>query len=308
MATLCSIPPELRIEILSKLPDLRSLAAAICTSRAIYQAFQIARYGVLERVLYAESPLASIIGDIDCLLPQDCVAALQDGSSSVRGKAIDMLCVHQGFVSGWCRQFCVENLQELPAEARNPALPSERMRIQRAFYRFWALSRAIAASGIKSRSSSDHLAFAKRYMWRYSLWEIADLTLIYRYIHDWTAIQRTISALALLDLPVLYGLLFPAFCTFETDVARDLTWDRSWVALFYADRTNRSDDSTAFPPRCICTRRDMPADEYDACLRGTADDIETTLWVECFDEEVRYDLALWDDSRLERMGLFLPLV
>jgi hypothetical protein len=41
----------------------------------------------------------------------------------------------------------------------------------------------------------------------------------------------------------------------------------------------------------------MPADEYDECLRGTAEDLSTILAVKGLDEEeVRYDLALWDDS------------
>ncbi|KAA8914717.1 hypothetical protein FN846DRAFT_901781 [Sphaerosporella brunnea] len=206
MATLCSIPSELHIEILSKLPDLRSLAAAIFTSRAIYKAFIIARHDVMQRVLDAEIPLASIIGEIDCLLPPHCVAALKQ---------------------------------------------------------------------------------------------------------QWTVIQRTESSLALLDLPVLYALLFEpqtASCTFETYLGSELSWHRSWVDLFTADRTNRTHNSNAFPPRCLCTRRDISSEEYDACLRGTAEDVGSILAVECLEQAVRYDLALWDDSRLARLGFFVPVL
>ncbi|KAA8894776.1 hypothetical protein FN846DRAFT_999025 [Sphaerosporella brunnea] len=285
MATLCGVAAELHIEILSNLPDLRSLAAAIFTSRAIYKSFTIARHDVMEHVLDREIPLASIIGEIECLLPQDCVAALHDRSSSrVRGKALDMLCVCQGLVSAWCRRFCEDTLQELSSEDHSPPSPSERLRIQRVFYRFWALSCAIEASGIELPTSGDDLGFSKTYMLRYSLWEIAELTLVYRYIH-WKLI---------------------VLCCSGGTEATQLSRHRSWVDLFTADRTNRAHDS-AFPPRCICTRRDMPADEYDECLRGTAEDLSTILAVKDLDEEeVRYDLALWDDSRLERLGFFLP--
>ncbi|KAA8914067.1 hypothetical protein FN846DRAFT_915870 [Sphaerosporella brunnea] len=335
MATLSTIPPELHIEILSRLPDLRSLAAAVLTSRAIYKAFTIARHDVMERVLNADIPLASIVGEIDCLLPQDCVAALQDRSSSVRGKALDMLCVHQGFVSGWCRRFCEDTLTALPSQHQGPASPSERLRIQRAFYRFWALSRAIAASGIKQPSISDDLSFAKTYMLRYSLWEIAELTLICRYIHQKlerlcflhgrlvtdenirkdTANELTVYSLALLDLPTLHSMLFSPQTTtsiLDTHLSTQLSCYRTWPSLFTADRSNRDRDPTVFPPRRICTRRDVPSDEYDECLRDYAEDVVTVLGVErgeywLEDDLVRYDLALWDDSRLERLGLFLPV-
>ncbi|KAA8907596.1 hypothetical protein FN846DRAFT_906534 [Sphaerosporella brunnea] len=193
MATLCGLRCDIHIEILSKLPALRSLAAAILTSRAIHQAFTIARHDVTGRVLDAEIPLASIIGEIDFLLPQDC----------------------------------------------------------------------------RTAQAADHLSFANRYMLRYNrgshidlplhpaetgslvpllglLWQAPCRSANDEKTSEWTAIQRTVSAL---DLPVLYALLFPAFCTFGADVGSDLTWDRSWVVLFLADRTNRSDDSTAFPRR-----------------------------------------------------------
>ncbi|KAA8912648.1 hypothetical protein FN846DRAFT_993647 [Sphaerosporella brunnea] len=355
MATLCSLPPELHIEILSRLPNLRSLAAAIFTSRAIHRAFTIARYDVMERVLHAEIPVASIIGEIDCLLPQDCVAALQDRSRSVRGKALDMLCVNQGYVSAWCRRFCEDSLSELPSEDRSPASPSERLRIQRAFYRFWALSRALAACGIKQPTVSDDLSFAKTYMLRYSLWEIAELARICRYIHqklerlcflhgrletdenvrssapppsapgvaavltatttEDTANELTVYSLALLDLPTLHSLLFSPRTTTDTlgtHLSTQLSCYRTWPSLFTADRTNRDRDYTAFPPRCVCTRRDVPSDEYDECLRGTAEDVVTVLGVErgedgLWDDLARYDLALWDDSRLKRLGFFLPV-
>ncbi|KAA8898464.1 hypothetical protein FN846DRAFT_910052 [Sphaerosporella brunnea] len=168
MAALCSLPPELHMEILSKLPDLPSLAAAIFTSRAIYNAFTIARHDVMERVLDVEISLASVMGEIECLLPQDCVVALQDCSSSVRGKALDMLCVYHGYVRAWCDRFCEHSLPELPCEDDSPPSPSERLRIQCAFYRFWVLSRTFAASGIKQPTISGKLVFAKTHMLRYS--------------------------------------------------------------------------------------------------------------------------------------------
>ncbi|KAA8914063.1 hypothetical protein FN846DRAFT_902353 [Sphaerosporella brunnea] len=337
MATLCTIPPELRIEILSRLPDLRSLAAAIFTSRAIYEAFTIARNDVMQRVLDAEVPLASITSELELLLPQDCVGALQDRSSSVRGEALNMLCLYHGFVSAWCRRFCEETLLELPCQARGPASPSERLRIQRAFYRFWALSRAVAASGVQQRTASVDSSFAKTYMLRYSLWEIAEITLIYRYIYskprEWCFYCRTpqmnevirnwfwsdfggpnshtVSTLALLDLPMLYAVLFApksTLCTLEAYILRQLGRHRSWEDLFTADRANRDRDPAAFPPRCICTRRDMPTDEYDACLRATAEHVGTLSEAALRGGQVRYDLALWDDSRLARLGLFLPAV
>ncbi|KAA8895627.1 hypothetical protein FN846DRAFT_893976 [Sphaerosporella brunnea] len=187
MATLCSLPPELRIEILSKLPDLRSLGAAIFTSRAIYEAFTIARHDVMERVLDTEIPLASIIVEIDYLLQQDCVAALRDGSSDVRGEVLDTLCVNQRLVSSWCRRFCEDSLPELSSQEYSPPSPSELLRIQRAFYRLWMLTRATAAAGTTSASTgssrSEDLSFAKTYMSRYSLWEAAELATICRYIH-----------------------------------------------------------------------------------------------------------------------------
>ncbi|KAA8894805.1 hypothetical protein FN846DRAFT_912472 [Sphaerosporella brunnea] len=355
MATLCSIPPELRIKILTKLPDLRSLAAAIFTSRAIYEAFTIARHDVMERVLDAEIPLASIISEIGWLLPQDCVVALQDRSSSVRGKALDMLCVNQGYVSAWCRRFCEDSLPPLPSEDYSPASPSERLRIQRAFYRFWALSRAIAASD--KLTLSDDFSFAEANTLRYGLWEIAELTLVCRYIYqkldrlcslhgsmmtldnirscffsydgeqlrpappgvaavltttptEDTADYLTVDSLALLDLPTLHALLFSPQTTtsiIRTHLSKKLSCCRTWSSLFFADRRNRDHDPTAFSPHCICTRRDMPSNEYDECLRCTAEDGYFVVGLLFREDEVRYDLALWDDSRLERLGRFLPV-
>ncbi|KAA8912537.1 hypothetical protein FN846DRAFT_903525 [Sphaerosporella brunnea] len=325
MASLCTIPPELRIEILSRLPDLRSLAAAIFTSRTIHEAFTIARNDVMQRVLDAEIPLSSITGELELLLPQDCVAALQDRSSSVRGKALDMLCIYQGFVSAYCRRFCAETLPQLPSEARSPASPSERLLIQRAVYRFWALSRATTAFRSKSPSVTEDLSFAKTYMLRYSLWEVAELAIICRYIHQKldrlcflhgslvtdeyirnTANQLTVTSLALLDLPTLYSVLFSPQTTtgiFERYLKQPSCY-RIWSNLFTADRMNRRHDRTAFPPRCICKRRDMPSYEYDQYLRYITC---TVVGVEFDQDEVRNDLALWDDSRLERLGLFPPV-
>ncbi|KAA8897059.1 hypothetical protein FN846DRAFT_893169 [Sphaerosporella brunnea] len=183
MAILCGLPPELRIEILGKLPDLRSLAAAIFTSRAIYEAFAIARHDVMERVLDAEIPLASISVEIDYLLQQDCVAALRDRSSDVRGKVLDMLCVNQGLVSSWCRRFCEDILPQLSTEDSSLPSPPERLRIQRAFYRFWVVSRAMATSGSRWSSVRETLSLAKTYMLRYGLWEVGELAVICWYIH-----------------------------------------------------------------------------------------------------------------------------
>ncbi|KAA8914171.1 hypothetical protein FN846DRAFT_902279 [Sphaerosporella brunnea] len=281
----------------------------------------------MERVLNAEFPLASIIGEIDCVLQQDCVAALRDRSSDVRGKILDILCVTQGLVSAWCRRFCEDSLPELPCEDHSPPSPSERLRIQRAFNRFWALSRATAASGIKYTTVRDDLSFAKTYMLCYSLWEIAEISLICRYIHQKldrlcllhgtdtnirrdTANDLTVFSLALLDLPTLHSLLSSpqTASSFATYLGKQLSCYRKWSNLFTADRTNRDLDPTSSPPRCMCTRRDMPSDEYEQCLRGTAEDIGTELGFEFVEDEVRYDLTLWDDGRLERLGLFLPVV
>ncbi|KAA8904278.1 hypothetical protein FN846DRAFT_907863 [Sphaerosporella brunnea] len=296
MATLCGLPPEIHIEILSKLPDLRSLAAAMFTSRAIYISFTIARHHVMERVLASEIPLASIIGEIDCLLPQDYVAALQDRSSGVRGKAIDMLCVNQGLVSAWCRRFCEDTLPELSSDDHSPPSPSERFRIQRAFYQFWALSRPTAAFDIAWPSLSDDVPFAQTYMLRYSRWEVAELAVIYRYFHqklerlcflhgrqvpdDYIHSEEdkgnkvTVYSLALRDLRTLHSLLFSpqtATSIFDTYKQHPSCF-RIWAGAFTADWMNRSQDPTAFPPRCICERRDMPADEYNACLAHIAHD------------------------------------
>ncbi|KAA8913985.1 hypothetical protein FN846DRAFT_983593 [Sphaerosporella brunnea] len=260
----------------------------------------------MERILDAEITMASIIDEIDCLLPQDCVAALQDRSSSVRGKAIDMLCVYQGFVSGWCRRFCADRL---PFEASSPASPSERLRIQRAFYRFWALSRAIRASGIKTPTDSDDLSYNHQKV--DVLCSSYRSQVYHKEIRKCVANRYTVSCLTLLDLPVLYALLFTpetGFCTLESYVWRVSGWGGRWTTLFDADRTNRSNDSTAFPPRCICTRRDMPSDEYDGYLRVTADSVAIVPEELLVEDEVRDDLALWDDSRLELQGLFLPVV
>ncbi|KAA8906863.1 hypothetical protein FN846DRAFT_1013219 [Sphaerosporella brunnea] len=348
MPTLCSLPPELRIEILSQLPDLRSLAAAIFTSRAIYEAFTIAQDDVMERVLNAEIALASIIVEVDLLLGQDCAAALRDRSSDVRSEVLDMLCVNQALVSSWCRRFCEDSLPELASGDHSPPSPPERRRIQRAFYRFWALSRASAASGRKYPTLSDHLSFAKTYMLRYSLWEVVELALICRYIDQkldrlcflhaslvteesrfscslrfydpeyvrklflsYRANQDIVASLARLDLPTLHSLLFSPqtiSTIFGAFIYKTTSCHRIWSSLLTADRKNRKHDPTAFPPRCICTRRDMPSDEYNENLRGAAKRVSKLPAAAFHGGEVHYDLALWDDSRLERLGLFLPVV
>ncbi|KAA8907598.1 hypothetical protein FN846DRAFT_889777 [Sphaerosporella brunnea] len=264
-----------------------------------------------------------------------------------------MLCVNQAYVSAWCRRFCENSLPELPSHDHCPSSLSERLRIQRAFYRFWALSRAMVASGIKQPTISDNLSFATTCMLRYSLWEIAELTLTYMYMHqkldglcflheslvpdenvrscfldyhgkppppagvaagltttDDTANELTVCALAVLHLPMLYSLLSSPQTTpsiLRRHVATQLSCYRTWSRLFAADRTNRNCNPTTFPPRCMCTRRDMPADEYDESLRGSAEDLGIPYGLEYLEDDVRCDLALWDDSGLKRLGFFLPV-
>jgi hypothetical protein len=188
MATLESLPAELKIEILLALPDFASLVSTITASRCFYDAFKRCKAVILRSIL------GRTVGEA---LMREAEALLSLSSPKETLKAtVEQLCTNHRYVRAFCSSFCDYTLRVSPPRnsvrlipdpdpLHKPASKDETRRIQHAFYRQWILGQVHKLH----RRNAVPPAPVVKVIENLSAWDLEEVKIVSTYLqhrlYDW---------------------------------------------------------------------------------------------------------------------------